>query len=90
MRKQASTRNVGGFTIERGVPIPGPTIHRGRRDKYPWRAMQPGESVLIKVNGKSPHAAHSVKGAAVSFGKRHKQVFVAVKMGGGVRVWRSK
>lgn len=72
------------YQIEKNVPLP-PKSQPGRKEKYPFREMEVGDSFLVTDQKKQP----SVTGA----GKKYGMTFVSrtVVEGGvkGYRVWRT-
>ena len=67
------------FPIEKGIPMP----KRLGRNKYPWHAMEIGDSFLVtNLNRNSAHAA--ARKASESLGR----VFKARQTSDGVRIWR--
>jgi hypothetical protein len=78
-----ATRNVGGFVVEKGIPVPD--VIRGHANrKYPFYVMEVGDSVLI--SGKTKNAVGSLTNAAH---KRTGFEFTYRSVDGGVRVWRT-
>ena len=72
------------YEIEQGIEIP-PLSSRGRKYKYPWPEMEPGDSVFF-----SDKTSSQISGSCQSWGKRHGQKFVTRTVEGGVRVWRTE
>lgn len=66
--------------IEKNVPMNG---HAGRTSKYPWAAMQVGDSFLAHVKYIS-----SLSSAKTQAENRHKMKFSCRTTPEGVRVWR--
>lgn len=44
--------------VDRGIPLPG-NINRGRKGRYPWRQMQPGDSFFVPGKSSNTLAACS-------------------------------
>jgi len=70
--------------IEKSVPIPGPA--RGKRTKYPFAKMEPGDSVLIEGEDTRGPAYQSAK--AMQYNSGGAVRFTARTTGTGVRIWR--
>lgn len=71
--------------IERGVPMPrrGCGLF-GRPPKYPWLAMETGDSFLVTGISRP-----SISRMACAFGRRHGLKFATRKQpDGSIRVWR--
>lgn len=67
--------------IDKGIPRPASL----RAAKYPWAALEIGDSFFVpSVNG----ATHNVASVASWAGKRHGKKFSSRTVDGGVRVWR--
>lgn len=75
------------FKIENDVPMP--TRVRGRRGKYPFAALQIGESFFVPGDAKS---VRHVRNAACAHARKHGGHFrgsMRVENGvDGIRVWR--
>ena len=81
------------LSVESDIPIPPPG--RGRRGKgvpqvrFPWRALQIGESFFVPLAGRSVPSVRNIINASrrqvkgVDFA-----VFTTRAVEGGVRVWR--
>ena len=68
------------YQIDKDVPLP-PTTGVGRKLKYPFDKLQPGDSFIATVN--------AVRYAAYGYGKRHGLVFsVSKKSENEYRCWR--
>jgi len=72
------------FTIDKGIPVPK-LVGTGRRNKYPFDAMEVGDSFLVT----------GLKGKTISriccyHGKRLSRKFASRTVDGGVRVWRTE
>lgn len=77
-----SSRKVGEFVVEAGVPAPPRQSTQHRR--YPFIEMQVGESVFVE--GAKPNSLRgSLQYAAMKTGFK----FVNRAESGGVRVWRT-
>jgi len=72
------------FRIEKDVPLPGRKVGHGRPQKYPFDAMEVGDSFFI------PGAKISLLGGPISRAvKRNPGTkWAGRKVNGGVRVWR--
>jgi len=70
--------------IEKNIPIPGPA--RGKRTKYPFADMEPGDSVLIEGEDTKGPAYQSAK--AIEYNSRGAIRFTARTVDNGVRIWR--
>lgn len=68
------------FKIEKDVPMPK---SRTSRSKYPFALMEVGDSILVG-NDKEKNA----RSACWTYGSRTGKKFSAIKVDGGVRVWR--
>jgi len=74
------------IVIEKGVPLPA-LRRAGRKSKYPFAEMEPGDSFFVKdVKASSLHTS------ALCFAKRHQPAwkFVTRKVEGGTHIWRVK
>lgn len=70
------------FEIENSVALPA--SGRGRPPKYPFHAMEVGQSVFVEgqtTQGLAPMAARL-------HGKAHGKTFTSRSQDGGVRIWR--
>lgn len=93
MAKRSGNREVLGFVVESGIPVPGPSLNRGRNRKYPFYEMNPGESVFVggvdatKFSGIVFQARRAI---AQKTGKPRSFATRKVTENGvtGVRVWR--
>jgi hypothetical protein len=75
---------MSDFKIDKDVPMPAVSAG-GRREIYPWRTMEIGDSFLVTDDQIPPkHVSRRAWQASKSTG--HK--FVTRTMDGGVRVWR--
>jgi hypothetical protein len=65
--------------IEKDIPLPPE-----RRSRYPWNAMQVGDSFFVdnEVQGRK------LRGAANAASKRLKKKFAVRRVTGGYRCWR--
>lgn len=72
------------FTIEKGIPVPK-QVGAGRRNKYPFDAMEVGDSFFIK-DGK----VKTFSRTCGHHGKRLGRRFASRTVDGGVRVWRTE
>ena len=70
------------FHIEKGIPVPKMT-GAGRKNKYPFDAMEVGDSFFIK-DGKVKTLSRSCG----TYGKRLERKFTSRTVDGGARVWR--
>lgn len=66
--------------IEKGIPMP--PEHGGFRSKYPWHAMECGDSILVD------RAPYQIAGLLSK--RLAPKVFKGGKYAGGFRVWRIK
>jgi hypothetical protein len=73
--------------IEKDVPIP--SLRSTRKAKYPFGAMEPGDSFFWETDG-SREGDGRVRVAGVKYGQRHGMEFVFRRESGGLRVWRTK
>jgi hypothetical protein len=73
--------------IEKDVPIP--SLSATRKAKYPFGAMEPGDSFFWETDG-SREGDGRVRVAGVKYGQRHGMEFVFRRESGGLRVWRTK
>ncbi len=67
--------------VESGIPLPkrpakGPT-------KYPWTALEVGQSFLIPGG-----TLANLRSSCTQAGKRYKMKFVARQVANNVRIWR--
>ena len=72
------------IAVEKSIPIfdKNLCVPRGR---YPWRAMEVGDSFFVQTGARSsvlPQAAHEA-------GKRLGMKFSVRRVEGGLRVWRT-
>jgi len=73
------------IAIEKGVPITdqrGVGKSTGRPAKYPWAAMEIGDSFKAEV------APDALRASASGYGKRNGARFIVRKDGSGSRAWR--
>ena len=72
------------FEIEKGIPIPNFTP---RRNKYPWRHMEVGDSFFVPT--KNEAESHRIQVSLLGSVRRLKPLrFRAVLADSGVRCWR--
>lgn len=76
--------------IEKDVPH---VERRGRKAKYPWADMLPGDSILIPIEGKTPEQVRSRVCASLAHFRqsRHSDWHFTtsyIEHEKGVRVWR--
>lgn len=69
--------------VESGIELPGPD-NAGRRGRYPWRALQVGDSFLFR-KGVARRTAASM---ASRMGQRLGVVYATRSMNTGIRCWR--
>lgn len=69
--------------IERGVPIPAPVRGRGRRSRYPFDDMQPGDS-FEAAGAKAGSLQQAARRVAMRTGWR----FTTRQTETGARCWR--
>lgn len=62
--------------------IPKPTNHQNA--KYPWRAMDVGDSVFFDKS----YDENKVRSSLSHYSKRSGRVYSAHRVDGGLRVWR--
>lgn len=76
----------GTFKIEKGVPIPKRQSSRLGKSKYPYQAMNVGDSILL------PHFTRTSQlGGTLDVWKRATGwAFESRSVKGGVRVWRTR
>jgi hypothetical protein len=73
--------------IDKGLPIPDRT--KETASKYPWRAMEVGDSFLVAQEpGEAIHMARDRANKITQYAKRTGRTFCTRKVEGGVRVWR--
>jgi hypothetical protein len=72
------------FHIEKGIPVPK-QVGAGRKNKYPFDAMEVGDSFFIK-DGKVKTLSRSCG----TYGKRLERKFTSRTVEGGARVWRTE
>lgn len=73
------------FKIEKTVEIPGSAGSVGGPNRYPFPAMEVGDSFFV------PGAQGAKAGpAAHTWGRLHGRKFATRKEGDGVRIWRIK
>lgn len=72
------------FTIEKGIPVPK-QVGAGRRNKYPFDAMEVGDSFFIKDT-----KVKTISRTCGHHGKRLGRKFASRTVDGGVRVWRTE
>lgn len=72
------------FNIEKGIPV-APLTGAGRKNKYPFDAMEVGDSFFVK-DGKGK----SLSRLSYMHGKRLSYKFACRTVEGGVRVWRTE
>jgi len=70
------------FEIQNNIPVP--EITRKRNNKYPWHAMQVGDSFFV-----ANLTTKGFAGTCYSAGKRSGQKFTARAVDGGIRIWRT-
>ena len=75
------------ITIEKNVPIP--SLRSTRKAKYPFGAMEPGDSFFWATDG-TREGDNRVRVAAGRYGERHGMKFVLRNEDGGLRVWRTE
>lgn len=71
--------------IEKGIPI----YRKGQEPKvtkYPWPAMDEGDSVFFEGETTVGNAASSAR----QWGKKNDKKFVVRTLDGGVRIWRTE
>lgn len=71
------------FEIQKGVPAPERAKH-GRREKYPFRKMEVGDSILIPGEDSS----HKSGRAARKYGAENGKRFCTRSEPAGLRIWR--
>lgn len=71
------------FEIEKHIPIP--QTRRGRKQRYPFATMEPGDSFLVA----DKELESKVRMSANGYGYRHSKRFVVRLVDEGVRVWRA-
>ena len=73
------------YQVDRGYEMPAPRPVFG---KYPFKTMEVGESFFVALEDMAgPKRMHST---AYNYGKRLGKKFVARRVEGGVRVWRTE
>ena len=75
------------YKVEKAVPIPKGLT--GYASRYPWNAMEPGDSFLVPCpDGQSPATVRNrVAASAYRAARRRGMVAVIRAEGAGVRVW---
>jgi hypothetical protein len=73
---------VAKLTIDRGIPLPEPRHHGGRKPATPWNLLEVGDSVLLATED----AAKNAK----AWAERNGRTFTRAKQpdGTGWRIWR--
>lgn len=74
------------FEIQKNVPIPAVHKTGGPTVKYPFRAMEVGDSFTAEV---SAAEAKQIQRAATSFSRRNGVKFTTRRTASGVGVWRT-
>lgn len=77
------------YEIEKSYPIPD-ACRTGARPKYPWRAMEIGDSFYVpRGDGSVRLLLARIRSLAATFGAKTDRSFRAVAIdNAGVRVWR--
>lgn len=80
------------LTVERGVPMPARSKHRGGKGLYPWRQMAPGDSFVFPPRNTIRHTYNNAQ-AAVAYrksghGETYRVRMVEENGERVVRVWR--
>ena len=70
------------FKIEKDIPLP--PERRGRRARYPFASMNPGESFLV---ADASEQLEAIRRAAHGYGQRSGKRFMVRLVSEGVRVW---
>lgn len=77
------------FEIEKAIPLPPSSYGGGRKCKYPWSDMGPGDSFVVPLNGESASVIRRrISSAAAIYGKRKNLKFTMRITEQGIRVWR--
>lgn len=71
------------YKIEKNIPVPHSS--RGRKQRYPFGSMEPGDSFLLA----DKDLYSKVRMSANGYGYRHGKRFVVRLVDEGVRVWRA-
>lgn len=79
--------NNGEFKIEKGVPIPARKFGSGRTPKYPWRAMEVGDSFFVQSDNPK-QTQQAITSTACNRRSHYGSRFTVRQVEGGVRVWR--
>jgi hypothetical protein len=81
---------VGNIVVERGIPLPEKVTGKGRVAGvvYPYEKMEVGDSFL--VGSEKKHMINVMCTKNKLKGEELGRVYVARKVEGGVRVWRTK
>lgn len=77
-RKYSTEKEEAMYKIEKGVTVP-----EGKERKYPFRAMEVGDSFFVPGGDRN-----RVGSSATMAGKRTARKFMLRCVDGGVRVWR--
>lgn len=72
------------YKIDEAVKIPDP--QSGRKFKYPWDKMQPGDSILVGIDDNTT----SARSSAFKYAKKHGMIFISRSTSKGLRIWRTK
>jgi hypothetical protein len=72
------------YKIEKNIPVPHSS--KGRKQRYPFASMEPGDSFLVA----DKELEAKVRMSANGYGYRHSKRFVVRLVDEGVRVWRAE
>ena len=75
-------------TIEKGVAIPGARAGQDKLRRFPFKAMKPGDSFLIRQNGGGKASLEKERVYALLKARQYKMKATSRKVPGGIRVWR--
>lgn len=77
----------GEYKIEKGV-----SMASGRRSpKYPWPDMEPGDSIVVPLDGRPPHSRRAtVHRSAITWAALNEPgaKYATRVVEGGIRIWR--
>lgn len=76
------------LTIDKGVAIPGVRSCIKPWMKFPFQHMKPGDSFLIKQNGKGRKGIEKERVYALLKARQYKMKATSRTVPGGIRIWR--
>ena len=78
------------FELTNTIPVPNSRENRGRKTKYPFRVMKPGDSFFVE-GAKKGTLYQAARKASERIGDRKFVVRAVIERGvHGTRVWRSE